>query len=76
MGGLSADGRVLWLTGRYDAKVYAISTRTREQRVFRRCIAALGCLLAAHPRDHKGTGGGYATVRSYILPLCICEAAP
>lgn len=28
MGGVSADGRVLWLTGRYDAEVYAISTRT------------------------------------------------
>jgi DNA-binding beta-propeller fold protein YncE len=28
MGGVSADGRVLWLSGRYDAKVYAISTRT------------------------------------------------
>src|SRR6476661_8649317 len=28
MGGLSADGRVLWLTGRYHAEVYAISTRT------------------------------------------------
>ena len=28
MGGLSASGRVLWLTGRYDAEVYAISTRT------------------------------------------------
>ena len=27
MGGLSADGRVLWLSGRYDAEVYAISTR-------------------------------------------------
>jgi YVTN family beta-propeller protein len=26
MGGLSADGRVLWLSGRYDAVVYAIST--------------------------------------------------
>jgi YVTN family beta-propeller protein len=26
MGGVSADGRVLWLTGRYDAVVYAIST--------------------------------------------------
>ena len=25
---LSADGRVLWLSGRYDAQVYAISTRT------------------------------------------------
>jgi DNA-binding beta-propeller fold protein YncE len=28
MGGISADGRVLWLTGRYHAEVYAISTRT------------------------------------------------
>jgi DNA-binding beta-propeller fold protein YncE len=28
MGGVSADGRVLWLSGRYDAEIYAISTRT------------------------------------------------
>jgi DNA-binding beta-propeller fold protein YncE len=28
MGGVSANGRVLWLTGRYDAEVYALSTRT------------------------------------------------
>src|SRR5262249_50301115 len=28
MGGVSADGRVLWLTGRYDSALYAISTRT------------------------------------------------
>jgi DNA-binding beta-propeller fold protein YncE len=28
MGGVSADGRILWLSGRYDAEVYAISTRT------------------------------------------------
>jgi YVTN family beta-propeller protein len=27
MGGVSADGRVLWLTGRYNAEVYAIDTR-------------------------------------------------
>jgi YVTN family beta-propeller protein len=27
MGGVSADGSVLWLTGRYDAVVYALSTR-------------------------------------------------
>jgi DNA-binding beta-propeller fold protein YncE len=26
MGGESANGRVLWLSGRYDAVVYAIST--------------------------------------------------
>ena len=28
MGGVSADGRVLWLAGRYDAEVYAIDTDT------------------------------------------------
>jgi YVTN family beta-propeller protein len=28
MGGVSADGRVLWLSGRYNAVVYALSTRT------------------------------------------------
>jgi DNA-binding beta-propeller fold protein YncE len=28
MGGVSADGRVLWLTGRYNSEVYGISTRT------------------------------------------------
>jgi YVTN family beta-propeller protein len=30
MGGVSADGRVLWLSGRYNAVVYAISTRTGQ----------------------------------------------
>jgi YVTN family beta-propeller protein len=28
MGGVSADGRVLWLSGRWNAEVYAISTAT------------------------------------------------
>ena len=28
MGGVSADGKLLWLTGRYDGEVYAISTDT------------------------------------------------
>jgi DNA-binding beta-propeller fold protein YncE len=28
MGGVSADGRVLWLSGRYNSEVYAISTGT------------------------------------------------
>jgi YVTN family beta-propeller protein len=28
MGGVSADGKVLWLSGRYNAEVYAISTKT------------------------------------------------
>lgn len=28
MGGVSASGDVLWLSGRYDSTVYAINTRT------------------------------------------------
>jgi DNA-binding beta-propeller fold protein YncE len=28
MGGVSADGRVLWLSGRYSSEVYAIDTRS------------------------------------------------
>jgi YVTN family beta-propeller protein len=28
MGGVSSDGRVLWLSGRYNSEVYAINTRT------------------------------------------------
>ncbi|QOV41453.1 beta-propeller fold lactonase family protein [Streptomyces ferrugineus] len=31
MGGVSADGKVLWLSGRYDSEVYAIDTRTGEE---------------------------------------------
>lgn len=31
MGGVSADGKVLWLSGRYDAEVYALDTRTGRQ---------------------------------------------
>ncbi len=28
MGDVSASGRVLWLSGRYDSEVYAINTRS------------------------------------------------
>ena len=31
MGGVSADGKVFWLSGRYDADVYAIDTATGQQ---------------------------------------------
>jgi YVTN family beta-propeller protein len=32
MGGVSADGRTLWLSGRYSAEVYAINTSTGKLR--------------------------------------------
>ncbi|GGW98164.1 YncE family protein [Streptomyces chryseus] len=31
MGGVSADGKVLWLSGRYDSEVYAVDTTTGKQ---------------------------------------------
>ncbi|GAA1372388.1 YncE family protein [Streptomyces beijiangensis] len=31
MGGVSADGKVLWLSGRYNAEVYAIDTTTGKE---------------------------------------------
>jgi YVTN family beta-propeller protein len=40
MGGVSADGRVLWLAGRYSDEVYAIDTRTGK--LLRRIKVGLG----------------------------------
>jgi DNA-binding beta-propeller fold protein YncE len=40
MGGVSADGRVLWLSGRYNSEVYAISTA--NGRVLARIPVGLG----------------------------------
>jgi hypothetical protein len=40
MGGVSADGRVLWLTGRFRAELYAINTRTG--RLIHRVSVGLG----------------------------------
>jgi DNA-binding beta-propeller fold protein YncE len=40
MGGVSVDGHVLWLSGRYDSEVYAISTRTG--RLLRRIKVGTG----------------------------------
>ncbi|MEV7559780.1 hypothetical protein [Streptomyces sp. NPDC089795] len=31
MGGVSADGKVLWLSGRYNSEVYALDTQTGKQ---------------------------------------------
>jgi YVTN family beta-propeller protein len=40
MGGVSADGNVLWLTGRYNSVVYALSTR--NGRLLARIPVGLG----------------------------------
>jgi YVTN family beta-propeller protein len=40
MGGVSADGKTLWLSGRYDGQVYAIDTRTG--RLIQRITVGVG----------------------------------
>ena len=40
MGGVSADGRALWLSGRYNGEVYEISTR--NGRLLRRITVGSG----------------------------------
>ena len=40
MGGVSADGKTLWLSGRYDSEIYAIDTRTG--RLIRRIAVGAG----------------------------------
>ena len=62
MGGVSADGRVLWLSGRYDAEVYAISTAHRAA-------------AAPHPRRHRParhvpSGPSPAATRSATRASC------
>jgi DNA-binding beta-propeller fold protein YncE len=61
MGGVSADGRVLWLSGRYDAAVYAISTTTGK--LIRRIPVGLGphgvCVFPQPGRYSLGHTGVY-----------------
>ena len=60
MGGVSADGRVLWLTGRYNAEVYAIEHAHRPagphpsvgQRPARAVRVAAARALLARPHRH------------------------
>jgi DNA-binding beta-propeller fold protein YncE len=61
MGGVSASGRVLWLSGRYDAAVYAINTRTG--RLIRRVPVGAGphgvCVFPQPGRYSLGHTGVY-----------------
>jgi DNA-binding beta-propeller fold protein YncE len=61
MGGVSASGRVLWLSGRYDAAVYAINTRTG--RLIRRVPVGFGphgvCVFPQPGRYSLGHTGVY-----------------
>ncbi len=64
MGGVSADGTVLWLTGRYDGELYAISTPhrstaapdpRRQRTARRRRLAAARPVLDRPHRHHALT---------------------
>ena len=70
MGGVSANGEVLWLSGRYNAEVYAIDahnghpdcTHSRGSRsAWPLCVSAAGALF---PRSHRR------------VPLNIVDSAP
>ncbi|HSO97663.1 MAG TPA: hypothetical protein VLP43_01835, partial [Solirubrobacteraceae bacterium] len=61
MGGVSASGRVLWLSGRYDAAVYAI--RTSDGHLLRRIPVGSGphglCVFPQPGRYSLGHTGVY-----------------
>jgi len=56
MGGLSANGRVLWLKRRYNAEVYAISTRSG--RLLRRIKVGQDRTVCAYGRSRAATRSG------------------
>ena len=56
MGGVSADGRVLWLIGRYNSEVYAISTSTG--RLLHRIRSARGRTVCASGPSPAATRSG------------------
>ena len=66
MGGVSADGRTLWLSGRYNAEVYAIDTRTGRLRA--RSPSAPG-------RTASASGRSRAATRSATPGSCASAAA-
>jgi YVTN family beta-propeller protein len=77
MGGVSADGRVRWLSGRYDSEVYAISTRTG--RLLHRIHVGSGphglCVWPQPGRYSIGHTGILRQARITITPPCRAGAA-
>jgi DNA-binding beta-propeller fold protein YncE len=62
MGGVSASGRVLWLSGRWNSEVYAISTRTG--RLLRRIHVGPGPHgLSVWPQPGRHSLGHTGTLR-------------
>jgi YVTN family beta-propeller protein len=61
MGNVSADGKVLWLSGRYDHVVYAIDTATGETKVIKVGIEPHG--LAVWPQPGRYSLGHTGNMR-------------
>ena len=61
MGNVSADGKMLWLSGRYDHVVYAIDTRTGETKVIKVGIEPHG--LAVWPQPGRYSLGHTGNMR-------------
>ena len=61
MGNVSADGKVLWLSGRYDHVVYAFDTTTGEARVIKVGIEPHG--LAVWPQPGRYSLGHTGNMR-------------
>ena len=61
MGNVSADGRTLWLSGRYDHVVYAIDTRSGETKVIKVGIEPHG--LAVWPQPGRYSLGHTGNMR-------------
>jgi YVTN family beta-propeller protein len=62
MGGVSADGKVLWLSGRCNSEVYAIDTGTGAQPA-RIPVGNGPHGLAAHPRPGRYSLGHTGILR-------------
>jgi YVTN family beta-propeller protein len=61
MGGVSPDGRILWLAGRYNGAVYAISTRTG------RTIASIPVGISPHGLCVWPQPGRYSTGHTGVM---------
>jgi hypothetical protein len=62
MGGVSADGRMLWLSGRYDGVVYGFDTR-RGKLVARIPVAGSPHGLAVWPQPGRYSLGHTGNMR-------------
>jgi YVTN family beta-propeller protein len=61
MGGVSPDGKVIWLAGRYSARVYALSTRTGK------VIASIPAGISPHGLCVWPQPGRYSTGHTGVM---------